>query len=167
MYPGSFGGDIFSQQTEINTRQHALEAGCFVVCATAWLDADQQAQVMRDTGCPLGPISSGCFTAIISPQGELLGEPLRSGEGVVIADLNFALINERKRLMDSGGHYGRPELLSLSIDRTPAAYVQDRSVRHASHLVEVSVGLPAPTPDGTQPSCGTTTTPEYSLDGRA
>jgi nitrilase len=59
MYPGSFGGDIFSEQTEISTRQHALEAGCFVVCATAWLDADQQAQIMRDTGCPAGPISSG------------------------------------------------------------------------------------------------------------
>jgi hypothetical protein len=24
MYPGSFGGDIFSEQTEVNLRQHAL-----------------------------------------------------------------------------------------------------------------------------------------------
>jgi aliphatic nitrilase len=126
MYPGSFGGDIFSKQTEVSTRQHALEAGCFVVSATAWLDPDQQAQIEQETGCPAAPISSGCFTAIISPHGELLGEPLRSGEGVVIADLNFRLIDERKRLMDSCGHYGRPELLSLSIDRTRAAYVHDR-----------------------------------------
>lgn len=144
MYPGSFGGDIFSQQTEINTRQHALEAGCFVVCATGWLDADQQAQIMRDTGCPPGPISGGCFSAIISPQGELLGQPVRSGEGAVIADLNFALIAERKRLMDSGGHYGRPEVLSLSINRTPAAYVQDRSSALAPRYADESVtcGLP-------------------------
>lgn len=97
MYPGSFAGDTFSQQTEINIRQHALEAGCFVVCATGWLDADQQAQIVRETGCPLAPISSGCFTAIVSPQGELLGEPIRAGEGAVIADPNFALIDERKR----------------------------------------------------------------------
>lgn len=54
-------------------------SGCFVVNATAWLDADQQAQIMKDTGCTIGPISGGCFTAIVAPDGTLLGEPVRSG----------------------------------------------------------------------------------------
>lgn len=43
MYPGSIFGDLFSEQTQVNIRQHALESGCFVVCATAWLNPDQQA----------------------------------------------------------------------------------------------------------------------------
>ena len=67
MYPGSFAGDLFSEQMQVSIRQHALESGCFVVNATAWLNADQQAQIMKDTGCPIGPISGGCFTAIVSP----------------------------------------------------------------------------------------------------
>jgi nitrilase len=132
MYPGSIFGDLFAQQTEINIRQHALESGCFVVCATAWLDADQQAQLMKDTGCGIGPISGGCFTSIAAPDGSLIGEPIRSGEGVVIVDLDFTLIDKRKLLMDARGHYSRPELLSLLIDRTPAAPIHDRVVKPQS-----------------------------------
>jgi hypothetical protein len=77
MYPGSIFGDLFSEQTQVNIRQHALESACFVVCATAWLDADQQAQIVKDTGGNIGPISGGCFTAIVAPDGTLLGEPIR------------------------------------------------------------------------------------------
>jgi len=137
MYPGSAFGEGFAQRMEINIRQHALESGCFVVNATAWLDADQQAQIMKDTGCSIGPISGGCFTTIVTPDGMLIGEPLREGEGEIIADLDFSMIDRRKLLMDSVGHYNRPELLSLLIDRTPAANLHERTAGPANTGVEI------------------------------
>jgi nitrilase len=119
-FPGSMVGQIFADQMEVTIRHHALESGCFVVNATGWLTEEQITAIV-----PAGPLQKalrgGCCSAIISPEGAHLCEKITEGEGIAIADLDFKFITKRKRMMDSAGHYARPELLSLVLNAAATA----------------------------------------------
>lgn len=136
-FPGSMVGQIFADQMEVTIRHHALESGCFVVNATAWLTNEQIADITPAPAMQKA-LRGGCCTAIISPEGAHLCDKISEGEGIAIADLDFKLITKRKRMMDSVGHYARPELLSLHISGAPAMPAVGLPAAMPSPVVEES-----------------------------
>ena len=151
-FPGSMVGPIFAEQIEVTIRNHALESGCFVVNATGWLSEQQIASITPEPAMQKA-LRGGCCTAIISPEGSHVVPPLREGEGLLVADLDMGLIVKRKRMMDSVGHYARPELLSVNLDNRvtaplhPLEAVQFGTTPH-------DVAQPDPKPEQRSPDHG-------------
>jgi nitrilase len=127
-FPGSMVGPIFADQIEVTIRHHALESGCFVVNATGWLTEEQIAKISPDEKLRRA-LRGGCMTAIVSPEGAHVVPPLTQGEGLLVAELDMGLIVKRKRMMDSVGHYARPELLHLVFNDRPARPMETGSAR--------------------------------------
>ena len=147
-FPGSLVGPIFADQMEVTIRHHALESGCFVINSTGWLTDVQIQSLTPDAGLQKA-LRGGCCTAIVSPEGVHLAPPLKEGEGMVIADLDMSLITKRKRMMESVGHYARPELLSLVMDGRETSPVRGASsATSTSTSTELVPTAPQPQPFG-------------------
>ena len=160
-FPGSMVGPVFSEQTEVTLRHHALESACFVVNATGWLTPEQVAEIAPEEKLQKA-LTGGCYTTIISPEGKHLCEPVRAGEGMAIADLDFALITKRKRMMDSVGHYARPDLLQLQLNSTAVASFSSNNAQMPSQMPP-NVVLPNAAPSiSEQPSPPTLSKPSLS-----
>lgn len=141
-FPGSMVGPVFAEQIEVTIRHHALESGCFVVNATGWL-TDEQIRSITPEDKLQASLRSGCFTAIVSPEGRLLCDPVTEGEGMAVARLDLSLVTKRKRMMDSVGHYARPDLFELRVDRHERHTITETGAARASE-----VGQPRPLEDG-------------------
>lgn len=112
---------------EVNTAaslMYAVEGQTFVVapCAVtgpATLDTYCDTELKRQLLQP-----GGGFARVYGPEGSPLAQPLpETEEGILYADLPSDLLAIAKSAADPVGHYSRPDVLRLLVNRNPAPRV--------------------------------------------
>jgi nitrilase len=58
-------------------------------------------------------------TAIVDPDGEFVAGPVREKEEILYADVSLDAFSGPKWKLDVAGHYARPDIFRLSVDRRP------------------------------------------------
>jgi nitrilase len=139
-----YRGGAYALGAEVNnaaSRIYAVEGQCFVLAPCATVSAEMIQQLCGDD--PMKRqllLEGGGFSTIYAPDGQLISEVIPEGqEGIVYAELDLGMISLAKAAADPAGHYSRPDVTRLLLDKTPG----DRVVMRQRGAVEVVAADPA------------------------
>lgn len=112
------------------SRTYAFEGRCHVLAAAQYLAAEDVPDEIRGAyRAGVGPDTpeSGLWfpggSAVAGPDGGWVVEPLDRCAGTVHAELDLTSALGHKHDLDVAGHYARPDVFQLTVDRRPRAVV--------------------------------------------
>jgi nitrilase len=120
-WPGS------ARLTRDITRFIALEGRCYVLSAGALLRRSSVpgSFPLRDRAFGDRDLLFDGGSAIAAPDGGWLVEPVEGEERLVVADIDSDRVREERQNFDPAGHYFRPDVIGVRVDRTrrePASF---------------------------------------------
>ncbi len=141
-----YRGGAYALGPEVNnaaSRIYAVEGSCFVIAPCATVSKEMVQMLCGDDATKRQLLlEGGGFAQIYAPDGQLMNEPLPEGEeGLVYADIDLGMISLAKAAADPAGHYSRPDVTRLLLNKTPA----DRVVSQAMPGMVIEAAGPAGT----------------------
>lgn len=105
---------------------YALEGQCFVLAPTATVSPEMyEMLVQNDAQAELLNVGGG-FAQIFGPDGQAMCEHLpEDEEGLLFAEIDLGAIAVAKSFADPVGHYARPDVLRLMLNREPQSPVEE------------------------------------------
>jgi nitrilase len=102
------------------SRAFASQSAAYVILAAGVLRPEQLSAELR----PLAFGSMSGDSYIIDPRGEIIAGPAK-GEEILLAEGSMEQVFAAKACFDVAGHYSRPDLFQLVVDRRPRLRVRD------------------------------------------
>ena len=118
-----YRGGAYALGAEVNnaaSQVYAAEGQCFVVAPCATVSKAMHELLCTDAGKQQMLLVGGGFARIYGPDGSPLGKNLAEDEeGLVVADIDLGMISLAKAAADPAGHYARPDVTRLLLNKTP------------------------------------------------